>query len=95
MELDLSTTQSKKRSLDVDSSDDVANKEIKIEVPPLNPMVFYPAFPHIVEKIFDKFDKETLSPFFDSIHDPNFLWNRFLKDEVVMILFNLPARMVT
>ena len=81
MELDFSTTQSKKRSLDVDSSDDVANKEVKIELPPLKPMVFYPVFPHIAEKIFDKSDKKTLSPFLDITENQDFLWNKFLKDE--------------
>ena len=40
--------------------DAVGNKKIKIEVPSLNPMVFYPGFPHIAEKIFDQLDKGSL-----------------------------------
>ena len=33
------------------------NKKIKIEMPPLNPMVFYPGFPHIAEEIIDQLDR--------------------------------------
>ena len=54
-----STRQTMKRTLN-DSSDVDGNKKIKIEVPSLNPMVFYPEFPHIAEKIFDQLDKGSL-----------------------------------
>ena len=54
-----STRQTMKRTSN-DASDVDGNKNIKIEVPPLNPMVFYPGFPHIAEKIFDQLDKGSL-----------------------------------
>ena len=60
MEFDYSTNQSKKRSLDEDCHDGVDNEGIKIEALPLNPTAFNPAFPHIVEKIFDRFDRGSL-----------------------------------
>ena len=86
MELDSSTRQNnKKRSLDNDSSDEVVNKDMKIEVIPLNPVVFYPAFPHIAEKIFDQLDKESLrscrevsKSWLDSIDNRNLLWNEII-----------------
>ena len=34
--------------------------ENSIEVPNLNPMAFYPGFPHFAEKIFLKMDKDNL-----------------------------------
>ena len=43
-----------------DASDVDGNIKVKIEVPSLNPMVFYPGFPHIAEKIFDQLDKRSL-----------------------------------
>ena len=45
-----------------DSSDELVeeNKKIKIYAQFLNPMVFYPGFPHIAEKIYNQFDKESL-----------------------------------
>ena len=89
MELDSFTRQSnKKRSLDDESSDEVGNKNIKIDVTPLNPVVFYPAFPHIAEKIFDKLGKKSLrscrevsKSWLDSIDNRNLLWNEILKNE--------------
>ena len=32
-----------------------------MEIPVLNPLVFYPRFPHIVENIFKQLDKKSLS----------------------------------
>ena len=40
------------------------NKKSKMELEPLNPMLFYPAFPHIVQKIFNHMDKERLKTCF-------------------------------
>jgi len=45
-----SSKQNRKRRSKNDSSDEVGNKTRKIKVPSLNPMVFYPGFPHIAEK---------------------------------------------
>jgi len=88
MALDSSTTQNKERSLGDNTFDEVNNKDIKIEVLPLNPMVFYPAFPHIVERILDQFDKGSLrscrqvsKSSMDSIDNRNLLWNEIVKDE--------------
>ena len=54
-----STRQTMKRTLN-DASDVDGNKKIKIKVPPLNPLIFYPGFPHVAEKIFDQLDKGSL-----------------------------------
>ena len=59
MDPTFSTRQTMKRTLD-DASDAVGDKKIKIEVPTLNPMVFYLGFPHIAENIFDQLDKGSL-----------------------------------
>ena len=59
MDHTLSTRQTMKRTSN-DASDADRNKKIKIEMPPLNPMVFYPGFPHIAEEIIDQLDKGSL-----------------------------------
>ena len=60
MDSDSSSKQNMKSSFE-DSSDKVEeNKKIKIDAQSLNPMVFYPGFPHIAEKIYNQFDKESL-----------------------------------
>ena len=59
MDPTFSTRQTMKRTLN-DALDSVGNTNIKIEMPPLNPVVFYPGFPHIAEKIFDQLDKRSL-----------------------------------
>ena len=53
------TKQDRKRSVD-NSSAGFGKKRVKIEIQPLNPMVFYPGFPHITEQIFDRLDKVSL-----------------------------------
>ena len=52
-----------------------------VEVPPLNPMAFYPGFPHIVEQIFQHMDEKSLSncrvvskSWLDCIDDRNLFW---------------------
>ena len=54
-----------------------------METSPLNPMVFYPRFPHIVKKIFKFLDMESLKnsrnvakPWQEYIDNQNFLWNK-------------------
>ena len=47
-------TPKKKRSSNDCSSEEVGDEGIKIEVSPLNPLAFYPAFSHIVEKVFNE-----------------------------------------
>ena len=76
-----------KRSLDDDSLCELGNKEMKIETPLLNPMVFYQGFQHIVEKIFDQLDKGSLRScrevsklWMDSIDNKNLLWKEIIKD---------------
>ena len=88
MDLDSSTNQSKKRSLDEDSHDEVDNKGIKIELLPLNPMIFNPVFPHIVQKIFDQLDRGSLRScrevsrsWLESVDNQNLLWKEIVKDE--------------
>ena len=53
------TKQDRKRSVD-NSLAGASKKRVKIEIQPLNPMVFYPGFPHIAEKIFDQLDRGCL-----------------------------------
>ena len=61
MEFNSSTRQNgKKRPLDDDSSKELSNKETKIEITPFNPMLFYPVFPHITEKIFNHLEKRSV-----------------------------------
>ena len=61
----------------------MASKKMKMETSPLNPMVFHPRFPHIVEKIFDFLDikslknfREVSRPWQEYIDIQNFLWNK-------------------
>ena len=68
--------------------EEIGNKEIKIEIAPLNPMIFHPTFAHIVEEIFDQFDKENLRSFrevsklwLDVIDNQNLFWNKTVKHE--------------
>ena len=81
------TKQDRKRSVD-NSSAGGGKKRVKIEIQPLNPMVFYPGFPHIAEKIFDQLDRgclrncrEVSKSWLESIDNRNLLWNEIVKDE--------------
>ena len=81
------TKQDRKRSVD-NSLAGASKKRVKIEIQPLNPMVFYPGFPHIAEKIFDQLDRgclrncrEVSKSWLESIDNRNLLWNEILKDE--------------
>ena len=54
----------------------------------LNPMLFYPAFPHIAEKIFDHLDQNSLKksrevtkPWQNCIDTHNILWKKLVKKE--------------
>ena len=65
-------------------------KKQRMEVPLLNPMIFYPRFPHITECIFEKMNKPSLkisrevSKTWQSYIDcRNLLWNKILKEEGV------------
>ena len=87
MDPDSSTKQDRKRSLD-DSSDGAGKKWVKIEIQPLNPMVFYPGFPHIAEKIFDQLDRGSLGScrelsklWLEGIDNRNLLWSEIVKEE--------------
>ena len=100
MELDSSTSRNnKKRALDDDSSDEVVNKGLRIKVTPLNPVVFYPAFPHIAEKIFAQLDKRSLrscrkvsKSWLDIIDNRNLLWNEILRNENGKKAFRLACK---
>ena len=78
----------KERPLDKDPSKEVGNKEIKIAITPLNPMVFYPVFTHITEKIFDQLEegslrncREVSKSWLEVIDNRNLLWNKIVKAE--------------
>ena len=62
--------------------------ENSIEVPNLNPMAFYPGFPHIAEKIFQKMDKDSLKnlrllskSWLGHIDNQNLLWNKMIENK--------------
>ena len=85
--MDLESSKTKKRTLDENSLYEVGKKKIKIEIPFLNPMVFYPSFPHVVEKIFNQFDKGSLrscrkvsKSWLDHIDHRNLLWSKIVKN---------------
>ena len=78
----------KKQKLDksLKKSTDASCNIIKIS--PLNPMVFYPRFPHIPEKIFGLLDKKSLKhcrevakSWQNCIDNRNLLWNKIAEDE--------------
>ena len=59
-----------------------------MEIPLVNPMNFYPGFPHIAEQIFDNMDKRSLktSRFLSKswqeyIDDQNLLWKKIFEHE--------------
>ena len=67
-----------------------------IEVPLLNPMAFYPGFPHIVKKIFQKMDKDSLKSlrllsksWMAYIDDQNLLWNEIIENKDSNKVFQL------
>ena len=60
-------------------------QEICKEVPLLNPMDFYPGFPHIAEQIFQKMDKDALKncrllskSWLEYIDNQNLLWKKVI-----------------
>ena len=60
----------------------------KMNVPPLNPMVFYPRFQHITEQIFEKLDSKSLKncrkvskSWQECIDNQNILWNQIVEKE--------------
>ena len=62
-------------------------KKMSMKIPTLNPMVFYPRFPHISEQIFDHLDikslencREVSKSWQNSIDNRNLLWNKIIKD---------------
>ena len=64
------------------------SKNCKMELEPLNPMLFYPAFPHVAEKIFDQLDQENLKTcrkveklWQKCIDNRYLLWNKLVKKE--------------
>ena len=61
-------------------------KNKKMNVLPLNPMVFYPRFQHITEQIFEKLDSKSLKncrkvskSWQECIDNQNILWNKIVK----------------
>ena len=80
-----SNDENRKRPLK-DYSDEVGNNESKIEVSPLNPIVFYLRFPFSVEKIFEQLNKGSLrscrevsKSWLDSIDSQNLFWKKNVK----------------
>jgi hypothetical protein len=75
------------RSPKMDKKDD---KNGGNEVLLLNPMAFYPGFPHIAEQIFQHMDKKSLSncrevtkSWMDCIDDQNLFWNLVVWNKIV------------
>ena len=71
-------------------------KKIKLDFSALNPMVFYPGFPHIAEKIFKKLDNKSLKncrevakTWQNCIDNRGILWNKIVKREFRNKLFHL------
>ena len=52
--------QKREKCLDKSLNEQESIKKIKLVVSPINPINFYPGFPHIAEKIFQKLDNNTL-----------------------------------
>ena len=59
-----------------------------MKMPILNPMAFYPRFPHIAEQIFEKIKKESLKicrllskSWLQYIDNQNLLWKKIVEDE--------------
>ena len=59
-----------------------------MKMPILNPMAFYPRFPHIAEQIFEKIKKESLKicrllskSWLQYIDNQNLLWNKMIENE--------------
>ena len=63
-------------------------QEIHKEVPLLNPMAFYPGFPHIAEQIFKQMNKESIrkcrllsKSWQECIDNQDLLWIKIIEDE--------------
>ena len=59
-----------------------------MDIGSLNPLVFYPGFPHITEQIFDRLDKVSLKScrkvsksWMESIDEKNIFWTKTIKHE--------------
>ena len=64
--------------------EDINNMEVSL----LNPMAFYPNFPHIGEQIFEKMDKGGLKTcrllsksWLEYMDNRNLLWKKIVEDE--------------
>ena len=74
-----------------------SNKEVdlnRIKMPLLNPMAFYPGFPHIAEKIVQKMDKDSLKnlrllskSWLECFDNQIFLLNKMIENENSNIVF--------
>ena len=67
---------------------DMEMDENSIGVLVLNPMTFYPGFPHIAEKIFGHMDEKTLGncrevakSWLNCIEDKNIFWKKAIKEK--------------
>ena len=64
------------------------NENNEIEMKPINPMAFYPGFPHIAEKIFGHMDEKTLGncrevakSWLNCIEDKNIFWEKAINEK--------------
>ena len=80
--------QKREKCLDKSLDEQESIKKIKLVVSPLNPINFYPGFPHIAEKIFQKLDNNTLQTsrevakiWQSSIDNTDVLRNKIFKRE--------------
>ena len=65
----------------------LSKKTISLEVPYLNPTIFYPRFPHIAEQIFKQLDEKSLKNsrevaklWQECIDERNLLWIKIVED---------------
>ena len=80
--------QTREKCLDQSLDEQDGSKKIKLEVSPLNPINFYPGFPHIAEKILQKLDNNSLQTsrevakiWQSSIDNTDVLRNKIFKRE--------------
>ena len=71
----------------------------KINLLPLNPMLFHSRYPHITEKIFENLDKESLKStrlvsksWQNCIDNQNILWYKILENEDAEEAFQLVCK---
>ena len=74
----------------------LSKKRNKMKMPLLNPMVFFPRFPHITDQIIDKLEKNSLKncrevskPWQNYVDHRNLLWNKIVEEKGGQTAFRL------